>query len=92
MVRKTKSKTKTKKISKRKSTRKVSKRKSIKRKNPREGERFRQKHKQKMHASRGPEIPNWLAEDNSPEAEKLKEKIRKQWKRDMEWNLSSDYY
>ena len=75
MVRKSKPKTR-KKVSKRKVSKKSS------RKNPR-GEAFRQQHERRLYESRGPQIPEWLANSDSKEAEAAIEKIRKAWYAEM---------
>ena len=75
MVRK-KSKSKTKKVSKRKTSKKSPRR------NPK-GEAFRQQHERRLYESRGPQIPEWLANSDSKEADATIEKIRKAWYAEM---------
>lgn len=64
----------TKKVAKR-----VTKKKVAKRKNPRMGEVFRQQHEHKIDLMRGPQFSDALGEDNSPEADEIRERIRKNW-------------
>jgi len=70
-----------KKVAKKKTSKKVTRK--TPRRNPREGEIFRQQHERKIYESRGPQIPEWLANAEGKEAEIAREKIRKAWQKEV---------
>lgn len=80
-----------KKITKRKTSKKITKRKTSRR-NPSRGEIFRQRHESYIDLANGPQIPSYLAEDDSEEAEKIKKRIRKEWFNERGFKNSQEWF